>query len=357
MSVWKGKRLSLEIDGSSHGKEITTVVSGFRDGITIDEKELRSYIKKRSPGKYLSSKRAERDDVEFFGIENGIVSSKVVGTVKNTDVKRADYGFLGKVPRPSHVDFPAIKKYGENIDHSGGGKYSGRMTIGFMIAGGIAKQQLEKEGIFVKTYISSVGNVVGKSYKTSGDIISSLSVLPDFPTLTTEDKESFSREIEKAIEEKDSVGARVECVISGIKFSLGDSLFDGFEGGLSNLLFAIPAVKGVEFGDGFDLAKMRGSDANDEYYFDGENVKTYSNRNGGVLGGMTYGNDVCFSVAIKPTPSIGKTQRSVDLKTNENTTLEIVGRHDACIALRACYVVDAAANLYVYDLLEGSKNA
>lgn len=358
MSEWKGKRLSVKIEGSSHGKEISTTVTGLKIGLNIDETALQAFVDKRRSGKKYTTSRVERDKVELFGVKDGVVSSnEVVGIVKNTDVKKSDYGFIGVLPRPSHCDYPAIKKYGDNIDLSGGGKFSGRMTVGFMIAGGIAKQQLEKKGIFVKAYISSVGEKRGISYKTSPDIVRSASVLSDIPTLSEDDKNAFANEIEKALSSEDSVGARVECVISGINVPLGDSLFDGFEGGLSNLLFSIPGIKGVEFGDGFDLASMTGSYANDEYAVIDGKIQTLTNRNGGVLGGMTFGNDVCFAVAIKPTPSIGKPQQSVDLSTMQNEVLKISGRHDPCIAVRACCVVEAAANLYVYDLLEEYENA
>lgn len=354
MSVWQGKRLTVEIQGTSHGDGITTTLTGLKKDLNIDERALQEYVDLRKPGSFLSTPRKEDDKVEISRQNGG---SDIIATVANKDVKSSDYDFSARIPRPSHADFAAIKKYGDTVDLKGGGKYSGRLTVGLMIAGGIAKQQLEKEGITVKAYLSGVGKTQGISYKTQYDLAVNAQRLSDFPALSDDNKRAFSEEISKASAEKDSVGGRVECVISGIKKSLGDSLFDGFECGLSSLLFAIPGVKGVEFGDGFELSTMHGSEANDQFEINCGEIETKTHHGGGILGGTTYGDSVCFSVAIKPTPSIGKPQQSVDLKEKKNTTLEIKGRHDPCVALRAAYVVDAVANLFVYDLLEEEKDA
>lgn len=354
MSVWQGKRLTVEIEGTSHGDEIKTTIKGLKKGLAIDERALQEYVDLRKSKSSLSTLRREDDKVEISRANDG---NDIIAVVRNKDVKSADYDFSGCIPRPSHADLAAIKKYGESVDLKGGGKYSGRLTIGLMIAGGIAKQQLEKEGIAVKAYLSSVGRAEGVSYKKDYDLAIKSKRLSDFPALSGDDQAAFSEEISNAKGEKDSVGGRVECVISGIKNSLGDSLFDGFECGLSSLLFAIPGVKGVEFGDGFDLSAMHGSEANDQYEIKNGEIATITHHGGGILGGTTYGDSVCFSVAIKPTPSIGKAQQSVDLKEMKNATLEIKGRHDPCVALRAAYVVDAVANLFVYDLSEDKNNA
>lgn len=347
MSVWQGKKLKVKITGASHAEKITTEISGLSDVSDIDKNELQRYVNLRSPGRYLTTERKEADKLCFVKMTDGAF----VCDVKNENSKSSDYSSVNLVPRPSHADYAAIKKFGENVDLKGGGKFSGRMTIGLSIAGGIAKQRLEGRGIKIVSYLSKVGNAVGRCYKTD-DIKKSDIILSEKLPAFSCDEELFEKEIFSAKERKDSVGGRVECIIFGLKESLGDSLFDGFECGLSSLLFAIPAVKGVEFGDGFDFCGEYGKNANDEYAVKDGKIITLSNRNGGILGGMTFGNDIRFAVAIKPTPSIGLPQKSVDLKELTEKTLEICGRHDPCVAVRAAYVVEAAANLYVYDLLE-----
>lgn len=358
MSKIKLKLLEIEVYGASHADKIGVVIKGVPKGVKVDSSYIQNFVDLRKANNSIySTKRIEEDKVEIeSGIENGEVTGDISCVIRNKNFRSNDYINLTDIPRPSHADYAARKKYGDTVDLRGGGKYSGRMTACYCIAGAIAKEQLEKEGIIVKAYVSSIGKVDGKSYKDTEITKEMLDKITyPFPLLDERKMPLMQSEILQAAKCGDSVGGTIECVILDCPIGLGDGMFDGFEGELSNLMFSIPAVKGVEFGDGFNLSKMRGSIANDQFFTDGKKVFTYTNHNGGINGGITNGMPITFRVAIKPTPSISMPQKSVDLKSMTNTQIKIEGRHDACITPRAAIVVEAMANLYLYDLILGEK--
>ena len=350
-------KIRFRIFGSSHSEEIGVSLEGVGFGEQIDVGELHAFVNRRKArAATYSTSRMEPDEIIIeSGIENGCTTGgEIVAKIKNQNVRRGDYGQLKNCPRPSHADYAAIKKYGDGYDISGGGKFSGRMTAPLCIAGGVAKQILKRKGVSVFAYVQSIGGVHGKSYRDveiSEDRFCAFSDEP-FPLLDDEYRPAMDRAIEKAATEGDSVGGVVECVIFGVPAGSGEPLAGSIESEISRLLFAVPAVKGVEFGAGFFLSDMRGSTANDEFYFDeNEEVRTYTNNNGGINGGLANGMPVTFRVAFKPAPSIAKKQRTVNLKTGENVTIEIKGRHDACFVPRAVPAVEAAAALAIINCI------
>jgi chorismate synthase len=309
--------------------------------------------RRRAKATAYSTKRFEEDKVVYLsGVDKDMIAGELTAVIKNSNQKSADYKNVVKTPRPSHADFVAWSKYGEGFDYRGGGKFSGRLTAPMCIAGGIAKQILLKKGIEVHAYISSIGSIKGKSYlDTDIEKIDFSSLDKNFPLLDESVKEEMLAEIESARADCDSVGGIIECVITGLPVGLGEYMFDSIESVISHLVYAVPAVKGIEFGSGFEISKMRGSVANDELYFSNGVVKTKTNHNGGINGGMANGMPVTFRVAIKPTPSIGKEQNSVNLETGENVKLKIEGRHDACITPRAVAVIEAVSSIAIFDLI------
>ena len=256
--------------------------------------------------------------------------------------------------RPSHADYPAYVKHSGNNDFRGGGNFSGRLTLPLTFAGAIAKQILEMEGIYIGAHIKQINNVVDKSFDYTNIDKDELLNLKNhsFPLLDKDKQKEMEEVILNAKNNKNSVGGIIECGIIGFRAGIGSPFFDSIESRLSHLLFSVPAVKGVEFGEGFNFANMYGNEANDEYYYDEDkNIKTYTNNNGGILGGISNGQPICFKVAIKPTASISQKQRTINIETKENTTLEIVGRHDPVIVKRAVVVIEAVSAICLYDFL------
>lgn len=351
-SVFNGKKIKIKVFGASHSKEIGVVAKGL-GGICFDKVKLQEFMDRRKPkNAVFSTKRKEGDEPQFvYGEKNGRLKRKFKAIIKNSDQRSADYKNLIKTPRPSHADYVAWQKYGEGFDYRGGGKFSGRLTAPICIAGGIVKQALEKFGITITAYVKQIGNVRAKGYDDfNQEKISFLDVDKEFPVLDGEAKAAMEQEIESAAKEGDSVGGIIECVINGVPVGAGEYMFDSLESVISSLAFAVPAVKGIEFGSGFNLAAMKGSFANDCFYYDDNNkVKTKTNNNGGINGGMANGMPITFRVAIKPTPSISKEQDTIDLDKKENVKLKISGRHDACIVPRAVPVIEAISALAVYD--------
>ena len=341
MSKWKGERLSVEIYGTSHGDKIGVVGKGF-PAFSVDEDKLAAFMKRRQGGQGMgSTTRKEEDKPEFLYAENG----EFEAVIYNKQQRSGDYNELYGKPRPSHADYCSYVKDG-TLDYRGGGRFSARLTAPVCIAGGIAKQILEKKGIRVYAYLSAVGSVAGKSYQdgvTEDEIIA----ITGFPSLSK--GKEMTEEIEKARLDRDSVGAVCECVVYGLPAGVGNDYFDALEGAIAQLLYAIPAVKGVEFGSGFALASMRGSCANDPFYFDGEVVKTTTNHAGGINGGISNGMPLTMRVAFRPTPSISKEQQTVDLINKKNVTIKIAGRHDSCVAVRALSVVESMVCLALLD--------
>lgn len=345
-----GKNIKVNIFGESHAECIGVTIENLEKGHKIDLERLQAFLDLRKPGNNeFSTPRKEDDKVEVLsGLdENNFTNGELFkAVIYNTNTRSSDYAKT--VPRPSHADYPSFVKHGKIS--AGGGKYSGRLTAPLSIAGGICLQILEEKGIKIDGHILSIKDSYDLNFETTNHQQSEIYKKP-FPVINDDLGEEMKKEILLAREQGDSVGGEIECKVSNLPVGIGDGIFDGIDGHIANAIFGIPAVKGIEFGVGFDATKMLGSQNNDEFYFD-KTVKTFTNNSGGVMGGMTNGMPLIFTVAFKPTPSIFKAQRSVDLKTNENVILEIKGRHDPCIVQRAVVPVISACAIAIYDYME-----
>ena len=348
-----GQSVAVTLFGESHGAEIGVVIDGLAPGIEIDEAFIRHQLDLRRPSGKISTARVESDP---FRIVSGVFEGRTTGTpvcilIPNTNTKSGDY--TRGLPRPGHADFSAICKYHGFEDYRGGGHFSGRITAPLVAAGAIAISALKKKGILIGTHIASLSDILDRSF--GADLNADVELLSDrpFPVLDENAALSMKQCIEDAAKEGDSVGGVLETVITGVPAGVGEPWFDTVEGVLSHALFSIPAIKGVEFGDGFAMSRMRGSEANDALETDGETVTTKTNHNGGINGGITNGMPIRFSCAVKPTPSIFKAQDSVDMETMQNATLELKGRHDPAIIHRARVVVDSMTAIVLCDLLTG----
>ena len=356
MSSVIGDKIKLSIFGESHGEAIGCVIDGLPPGIKIDMNAVYKDMQRRAPGKdKTATPRLEKDIPHILSgmLDNVTTGAPLAMVIENTNTKSGDYSNLMTVPRPGHSDYPAYVKYGGNNDIRGGGHFSGRLTAPLVFAGSVAKQILSQMGVTIGAHIKQIGSVcdaaseLNKTDKSLLDTLSSSTF-----SLIDETKEQAMRdEIEKARLSLDSVGGIIECFAVGLPVGLGGNMFDTVEGKLASILFGVPAVKGVEFGIGFGFADKRASEVNDQYEIKNGRVATLSNNNGGVLGGMTDGAPLSVSVAIKPTPSIAKKQKSVNLLTMENAELEIHGRHDPCIVVRAVPVIECAVALGLLDLM------
>lgn len=324
-----GNIFRFTVFGQSHGPAIGVTMEGLPAGEKIDMEALCAFLARRAPGGKYSTSRKEADIPEFIsGLspEGLSCGSPITAIIRNTDTRSGDYSELKDVPRPGHADYAAMVKYGEGRDYAGGGQFSGRLTAPICIAGGIALQQLQKRGIRISSRIVSIGG--------------------------EKDEKAMFELIDAAKAEGDSLGGIIECVAEGVPAGIGEPMFGGLENRIAQAVFGIPAVKGIEFGAGFAAAGMRGSENNDAFYFDhnGE-VKTYTNNHGGILGGISSGMSIVFRAAVKPTPSIAMEQRSVNMKTGEDTLLSVKGRHDPCIVPRALPCMEAAMALALYDAI------
>lgn len=356
MSSVIGDKIKLSIFGESHGEAIGCVIDGLPAGIKIDMNAVYKDMQRRAPGKdKTATPRLEKDIPHILSgmLDNVTTGAPLAMVIENTNTKSGDYSNLMTVPRPGHSDYPAYVKYGGNNDIRGGGHFSGRLTAPLVFAGSVAKQILSQMGVTIGAHIKQIGSVcdavsdLNKIDKSLLDTLSSSTF-----SLIDETKEQAMRdEIEKARLSLDSVGGIIECFAVGLPVGLGGNMFDTVEGKLASILFGVPAVKGVEFGIGFGFADKRASEVNDQYEIKNGRVATLSNNNGGVLGGMTDGAPLSVSVAIKPTPSIAKKQKSVNLLTMENAELKIHGRHDPCIVVRAVPVIECAVALGLLDLM------
>lgn len=356
MSSVIGDKIKLSIFGESHGEAIGCVIDGLPAGIKIDINAVYKDMQRRAPGKdKTATPRLEKDIPHILSgmLDNVTTGAPLAMVIENTNTKSGDYSNLMTVPRPGHSDYPAYVKYGGNNDIRGGGHFSGRLTAPLVFAGSLAKQILSQKGVTIGAHIKQIGSVcdaVSDLNKTDKSLLDTLS--SSTFSLIDETKEQAMRdEIEKARLSLDSVGGIIECFAVGLPVGLGGNMFDTVEGKLASILFGVPAVKGVEFGIGFGFANKRASEVNDQYEIKNGRVATLSNNNGGVLGGMTDGAPLSVSVAIKPTPSIAKKQKSVNLQTMENAELEIHGRHDPCIVVRAVPVIECAVALGLLDLM------
>ena len=366
MSGYYGKNIKMSIFGTSHGPEIGVVCEGIPAGGKIDKDALQAFLARRAPGKNsLSTPRKEPDIPVFLSglSDDGTLTGEPLrAVIYNTNTRSSDYSFTGAdesfIPRPGHADFAARMKYGPGVDLRGGGRFSGRLTAPLCIAGGIFLQLLEQRNIKIAAHIYSVSDVCDTPFDmalVSEKEFSLLGERSDFPVLDASAGERMKAKIEEVRAAGDSVGGIVECAAVGLPAGLGEHMFDGVEGRISQIVFGIPAVKGIEFGAGFSTARLRGSENNDPFYTDGEKIFTKTNNHGGILGGMTTGMPLVFRAAMKPTPSIFTEQDSVEMISMKNVKLNIKGRHDHCVVLRAVPVFEAAAATAVFDMLLDSK--
>ncbi len=347
MPKWTGKKLSVEIYGESHSERIGVIASGMPTFKFDEEKLFEFMARRKASGGVFSTARRESDAPIFTkGVDNGLIGGDFEAIIENKDVKSGDYSSLYGKPRPSHADYCAYLKDG-TLDFKGGGRFSARLTAPLTIVGGILKQYLEEKGIHVCAYLSMVGGVEGKSYLSDKITLEEASKKREFPSLSK--AEEMLKVIENAKKDGDSVGAIAECIVFGAPLRMGDSLFEGLEGKISSLVYGIPAVKGVEFGRGFEFGKMLGSEANDPWRYEGGKVVAKTNNAGGINGGISNGMDITMRIAFRPTPSILKEQETVDLIKKENTTIQIHGRHDACVAVRALPVIESAVMIALFD--------
>ena len=356
MSSTYGENLKLSIFGQSHGPAIGMTLDGIPAGLPVDFEKLQAFLNRRAPGQNdWSTPRKEEDKPEFLaGILDGYTcGAPIAAVIHNTNTRSKDYSNLHDVPRPGHADYTAQIKYGGFQDVAGGGHFSGRLTAPLCIAGGLCKQWLEEMGIRIGARIESIGDIVD-DYDPDALDPELNRISPDFPVYTPSVGERMRKKIAEARSNGDSVGGIIQCFIDGVPAGLGEPMFGGVESKIAQIVYGIPAVKSLEFGSGTLSAWQLGSSNNDQFFNAGNKVKTTTNHCGGILGGITNGMPVVFSVAIKPTPSIGKQQKSVNLKTMEEVTLEIKGRHDPCIVPRAVPVVEAAAAIAIYDLILGN---
>ncbi len=359
MSGMWGNNIKLSIFGESHGNAIGINIDNLPPGFPLDMEEIMREMRRRAPGKNnLSTARKESDVPEIL---SGYFEGKTTGTplcaiIRNSDNKSKDYSKIKDVMRPGHGDYPGFVKYKGFNDYRGGGHFSGRITAPLVFAGAICKQILRKSGIEIVAHIKSIGDMEDKSFldcDLDKLFINSLKY-EDFPLIKKNLEEKMKNEILSARKEGDSVGGIIECMVLGIKAGIGSPFFDSVESTLAHLIFSVPAVKGVEFGMGFDISKMKGSKSNDEYYLKEGKVKTKTNNNGGIIGGITNGMPIIFRVVIKPTPSVYKEQNSINISTMEETTLQIEGRHDPCIVQRAVPVIEGVSAVGILDLIKNS---
>lgn len=352
-----GNKIKLSVFGESHGVAIGCLLEGLPAGVKIDFDALSLQMSRRAPGKdKTATTRKESDMPEIIsGVVDGVTTGAPLAIIiKNSDTKSHNYDNIRDNPRPSHSDFAAFVKYGGQNDIRGGGHFSARLTAGIVAAGAICRQILEKTGVVVGGHILSIGKVTDTPFDPVNVSENELKELSSklFALNSPENETLMRNEVEEARLDGDSVGGSVELAAVGLPVGLGSHMFGGVENVVSNILYGVPAVKGVSFGAGFGYASMRGSQANDQMYYDEDGVvRCYTNNCGGIIGGMTNGMPLLVTVALKPTPSIAKEQKTVNLKTGENSTLKIEGRHDPCIVPRALPVLEAALSIALLDLL------
>lgn len=351
MSSTFGNALKTTIFGQSHAPAIGVCMEGFPAGFTPDFDELNAFLARRAPGQgaYTTARR-EPDRPEFLaGLARGhTCGAPVTAIIRNTDTRSGDYAAFTDVPRPSHADYPAQVKWQGAQDSAGGGHFSGRLTAPLCIAGGLCLQYLHTRGIEITAHIERIGAAQDRRFTpTQPETLAKAKL----PVLDPDSAEAMLAQIAAAKAEGDSVGGCIECAVTGLPAGLGSPMFGGMENRLAQILFGIPAVKGVEFGSGFACAGMRGSEHNDPYFMQDGAVRTRTNHAGGILGGLTTAMPVIFRVAVKPTPSIARPQESISLQGGEDAVLEIHGRHDPCIVPRAVPCVEAAAAIAILDAL------
>lgn len=356
MSNSYGENLKLSIFGTSHGPSIGMTLEGIPAGLPIDLDKLQLFLNRRAPGQNAWSTARKEPDVPVFesGIENGFTTGETIrAVIYNQNVRSKDYDELKYIPRPGHADYTAWMKYGLDYDMAGGGPFSGRMTAPMCIAGGLCKQWLEAKGIRIGAHISLIGGMGDDAFDPVAPQLDHLD--PLFPVLNESCAMAMHEAITQARKNGDSVGGIVECAVTGLPAGIGGELFGGVESHIAQIVYSIPAVKGVNFGYELIAIDGKGSFCNDPYILEDSKVTIASNFSGGILGGITNGMPLIFNTYFKPTPSIALPQKSVNLKTMEEVTIQINGRHDPCIVPRAVPVVESAAAIAIYDLILGNN--
>lgn len=354
MSSRIGRMLSIEIFGESHGAAVGVTLDGLPAGLKLDMERLNAFVQRRAARSAIATGRQEKDIPRIIsGLWDEITTGQPLTAIfENGDTHSAHYDFLPDRPRPGHADYPAIMRSLYNDDLRGSGHHSGRLTLPYVFAGGVAMQLLEKEGVRIAAHVQQIAN---ENDDCLNDIAPDMDALLEaqkrpIPTLNPEEGERMQQAILKAKSEQDSRGGVVECAAVGVPVGLGSPFFEGVESVMANYLFSIPAVKGVEFGAGFTSASMRGSAYNDPYIMKDGQIAASRNSAGGLLGGITNGMPIIVRVAFRPTPSVGVEQSTVSLSEETNTTLSVQGRHDPCVVVRAVPVVESAVALALAEL-------
>ena len=352
MSSTYGENLKLSIFGQSHGAAIGMTLDGIPAGLPVDAEKLQKFLNRRVPGQNdWSTPRKEEDAPEFLsGIVDGFTcGAPIAAIIRNNNTRSGDYDNLKDVPRPGHADYTAQVKYGGFQDAAGGGHFSGRLTAPLCIAGGMCKQWLEEMGIQIGAHIVQIGLMEGEYFSLTSPELDKIGAV--FPALSSETAEAMQNTIATAREQHESVGGIIECAVIGLPAGLGEPMFGGVESKIAHIVYGIPAVKALEFGQGESFAVACGSMSNDSFIIENGEVRTQTNNCGGILGGISNGMPILFTVAFKATPSVSCEQQSVHLSTKETTSLSIHGRHDPCIVPRAVPVVEAAAAIAIFDLI------
>ena len=356
MSSTYGDKIKISIFGESHGNGIGVVIDGLPAGVKIDMDRVLVQMSRRAPGKdKTATPRLEKDIPKVLSgmLGDTLTGAPLCAVIENTNTKSGDYSNLLACPRPGHSDYTAFVKYNASNDIRGGGHFSGRLTAPIVFAGAICRQILENKGIKIAAHINSIGTVNDAPFNPvciEDELIDKLNN-STFALIDGSVEEAMREQVEDARMSLDSIGGTIECAVTGIDAGIGEPMFEGVEGVIAKAVFGVPAIKGIEFGKGFELAQMRGSQSNDPFRYENGNVVTETNNCGGILGGITNGMPVIFRAAVKPTPSISQKQRTVDLQKKENAELEIHGRHDPCIVPRAVPVIEAVTAIAIINLM------
>ena len=354
MSSMTGKNIKISVFGQSHSEAIGVVIDGLPAGFTLDMEKISSFMARRAPGNNaFSTARKEADKPEIMSglVDNTTCGAPLCALIRNTNTRSQDYSDLKDCPRPAHADYAASVRYDGFNDIAGGGHFSGRLTAPLCFAGAVCMQILESRNINIKAHIYSVKDVKDVPFDlvniTGEDIASK-----EFPVIDDNAGKLMQEVILSAKDQGDSVGGIIECAVTGVPAGFGDPMFDGVENIIAKNIFGIPAVKGIEFGNGFDCTNLYGSENNDSYTVIDGKIVTTTNNSGGITGGITTGMPIVFRTAIKPTPSIAKEQDSVSLSEMKDKKLTIHGRHDPCIVQRAVPVIEAVAAISILDISE-----
>lgn len=356
MSSTYGDKIKISVFGESHGNGIGVVIDGLPAGVKIDMDSVMTQMSRRAPGKDRTA--TPRKESDLPKVLSGMLGDTLTGAplcavIENTNTRSGDYGNLLSCPRPGHSDYTAFVKYNGANDIRGGGHFSGRITAPIVFAGSICRQILAQKGIKIAAHINSIGNVCDEPFNpvSIDDALIDRLNASSFALIDNSVEEKMRNEVEDARMSLDSIGGTIECAVTGIEAGIGEPMFDGVEGVIAKAVFGVPAIKGIEFGEGFELSKMRGSQSNDPFRYKDGKVVTETNNCGGILGGITNGMPIIFRAAVKPTPSIAQKQKSVDLQKKENTELEVHGRHDPCIVPRAVPVIEAVTAIAIANLM------